>query len=321
MTDDQAHAVAAKVLAEWGGARHPPRLIANRENAVFEVVLNDARHVALRLHRPGYQADTAIRSELTWMSLLAKAGFRCCWPVPTVSGALLAHSGGRAVSAVHWLDGAPIGAAGVALNGSAAQQVALFRAIGRMIAGLHAATDVLKLPGDFQRPHWDEDGLLGAAPLWGRFWENPSLEPGERDLLLAAREKAQAALAGFRRVGADFGLIHADILRENVLKDEAGLALIDFDDCGFGFRMLDLGAAMSQNLDEPNAPALSEALIAGYRDIRNLPEHAAHLMGLFVALRAFASCGWIIARAPADDPRQRQYAKRALRCARDLLQA
>jgi len=320
MTDDEAGAIAVTALAEWGGAKHPPRLIANRENAVFEVVLNDARHVALRLHRRGYQADAAIRSELIWMYLLAKAGFRCCRPVPTISGALLARAGGRAVSAVRWLYGAPIGAAGVALDGSRTQQVALFCAIGRMIGELHNTTDALEMPGDFLRPYWDEDGLLGDAPLWGRFWENPALDMRARDLLLEARQVAQAELAGFRRAGADFGLIHADILRENVLMDEAGLALIDFDDCGFGFRMLDLGAAMSQNLDEPHAPALSEALIAGYRDVRTLPEHAARLMPLFVALRAFASCGWIIARAPHNDPRQRLYAKRALRCARELLQ-
>ena len=49
----------------------------------------------------------------------------------------------------------------------------------------------------------------------------------------------------------DRGLIHADLLGENILDDGAGLRLIDFDDCGWGFRFYDLGTAMLQSLGRP----------------------------------------------------------------------
>ena len=42
-------------------------------------------------------------------------------------------------------------------------------------------------------------------------------------------------------------------------------------------------------------------------------------ISLFVALRAVASCGWIVTRAAPDDPRQRFYASRAVRAAQRLM--
>ena len=321
MTDEQALALATKAVADWGGAAHPQRLIGISENAVFEVTLRDGAHVALRLHRPGYQTHAAIRSELAWMQLLAGAGFRCCTPVPTLSGSLTVQVGGRVVSAVGWLDGAPIGESGVRLTGGEATQVGLFEGLGAMIARLHTATDELVLPADFERPSWDEDGLLGQSPLWGRFWENPALEAPEQDLLLQAREKAARELSDFRSEGADFGLIHADVLRENVLMSEAGLVLIDFDDCGFGFRLYDLGVALVQSLGDAQGAMFRKTLIAGYRRERDLPDHATSRLQMFVMLRAFASCGWINSRAAPGDARQRLFAQKALDCANDFLRA
>lgn len=319
MTDAQAQAVAAEALAHWGGARQAPRLIANRENAVFRVTLADGARVALRLHRAGYQTHAAVRSELRWMRLLADAGFRCCVPVATKAGALTVQVGGRVVSMLGWLDGAPLGASGVTPASDKAQQVALFARLGAMIAQLHAFTDALMLPDGFVRPCWDENGLIGETPLWGRFWDSPALVPPERDLLARARDTARGELAAFRREGADFGLIHADILRENVLADQSGLALIDFDDCGFGFRMYDLGVALTQNIGEPHAAALSAALISGYRGERTLPDHAVRRLDMFIMLRTFASCGWIMTRAARDHEEQRRFAQRAVDCARAFL--
>lgn len=319
MADDQAGALAIAAVVDFGNSVDTPRLVTNRENAVFETVLMDGTHIALRVHRRGYQTRAAIESELTWMMLLARAGFRCCTPVPTLSGRLTTKIDGWVVSAVRWLYGIPIGAAGVPLDGNKAQQVALFGALGRMMAKLHNASDQIDLPAEFVRPYWDEDGLLGEAPLWGRFWENPSLNDAEQDLILDAREKAMGELRTYRQAGVDFGLIHADVLRENVLMDEAGLALIDFDDCGFGFRLYELGCALSQHLEEPHLPALTEAMIAGYRSLRDQPDIALVLLPMFVMLRSFASAGWVISRQPADDPKQRVYAERALTQARTFM--
>jgi len=311
----EAGAAAGAALSAWGGAAAPPRLVKIRENVVFEARLDDGRHVALRLHRPGYQSAEAIAAEMDWTAALARAGQPVPRPVPTAMGGWTAPACDRLATCVGWLAGAPVGEGGVPLAGD---PVALMAGIGRLLAGLHDATDALALPADFPRPAWDAAGLLGAAPLWGRFWDTPATDDSGRALLQAAREAAAARLAELARQGADYGLIHADVLRENVLAGPRGLALIDFDDAGWGFRMFDLGTAMVQNLDEPRAGAIATALMAGYAAVRPLPGTADDLV-LFTALRAFASAGWILSRTAPDDPRRAGHTDRALRMARHLL--
>lgn len=312
MTDALALA-AAEALTAWGGGTATP--LALRENAVYRADLADGRRAALRLHRPGYQTDAAIEAELWWCTALARAGFPAPAPIAARDGGHLAPAGDRRASLVTWCPGTPVGSAGTPLVGTPAEQAALFTAIGALIADLHRTTDTLTLPAGFTRPRWDAEGLLGEAPLWGRFWINPALSDPESALLRQARTQARADLAALGP-GADFGLIHADVLRENLLRDSARLWLIDFDDCGFGFRLYDLGTALSQSLEEPQLQRLADALLTAYGRTRPLPADAARRLTLFTLLRTLASCGWIASRARPGDPRLRFYARRARGMAR-----
>jgi Ser/Thr protein kinase RdoA (MazF antagonist) len=306
-------------LARLWGATGAPRLIKDRENTVYEIALPDGARAALRLHRPGYQSMAAIRSELWWMDRLAEAEVPVPRPVPTRDGALVAEVAGRAASVVSWVEGAQIGDGATPLEDDADAVAARYRALGHLIARMHDATDALLLPPDFERLSWNRPGYTGGEPLWGRFWENPALSHDEAGLLRAARAEADAALARHEAEGADFGLIHADVLRENVLSHEGRLSLIDFDDSGFGFRAYDLATAEVQGLEDPMNATASLALHEGYRAARRADAPPLGDVTLFVALRTFASCGWIVTRAAPDDPRQRFYADRAVRAARRLM--
>lgn len=234
-------------------------------------------------------------------------------------GALIGEAGGRLASCVTWIEGTAIGAAGRPLASGVAAQEALFAAIGGLLARVHDAADGWAGAAGLARRHWDAAGLLGEAPHWGRFWENPALSPAARDLVQQARALARDRLGRIPRAAPDYGPIHADVLRENVLRTDTGLALIDFDDCGHGYRLHDLATALVQSLDEPHLPRIVAALLAGYRAVRPIPAGAAQDLALFVMLRSFASAGWIMTRAAADDPRQRAYADLASRMARAVL--
>jgi len=303
----------AEAVAAWGGSAVQPRLVAARENRVYEVWLPGGVHAALRLHRPGYQTAASIRSELVWVRDLAAAGVAVPVPVPMRGGGLV-HTGsdGGLCSMLEWVPGVPLGTADAPLDGTRAGQTALFWRVGRAVAQMHEASDRIALQADFERQRWDAAGLLGSAPLWGRFWENAALRPDERRLVLQARDKARQELAQFAARGGDFGLIHADVLRENLLVDGDRVTLIDFDDAGWGFRMFDLGTLMIQNRREPAYDDLVTAVVAGYRSARPLPDDAVALLPLFVLLRAFASMGWVMPRLAADDPRIRTYVARAV---------
>lgn len=289
----------------WGGLKAAPRLINERENAVYQAVLQNGTRVALRLHREGYQSQDAIRSELIWTNALADQGFPCPRPVLTENGTWVHRlPNGQCASVVSWIDAAPIGENGVAFAGTLQQQCDQMHALGQLIRQMHDLTeaqDTKKLV----RPRWDLDGLLGDTPHWGRFWDNPSLTEKERSIVHKARKDAAQQL--FENKTLRQGLIHADVLQENVLINADGLHIIDFDDSGFGYHLFDLGTALIQHAEHPQLATLSTALCDGYGD-----GHAQ--MPLFMMLRAMASAGWIMLRADAQDPRQRFYADRMLRC-------
>ena len=309
MNDAQAIALAKAALAGWDVPACTPRLIKNRENAVFEVQGPNGTRAALRLHRPGYQTDTAIRSELVWSQGLAQAGMAVPCPLQTRAGDVISPvtNAGRVASLVTWSDGEPLGEGGVPFSWDPDRQAQLYHALGKELAQLHRISDSLSLPDWFERPRLDIDGLLGETPLWGRFWENPALTQGEISLVQEIRADLQSKLQALWPE-ADFGLIHADALRENVFVQANSVALIDFDDGAFGFRLYDLGVAMSQNWDLPNAGELAAAMCEGY----GLDAKSAALVPVFTAIRALASCGWCIPRYRPDDPALITYAKRTV---------
>lgn len=294
---------ASAAAGHWGRLALPPRLVSHRENAVFEVQFTDGTHAALRLHRPGYQSLAGIRSELAWCRALAATGFPCPAPLALPSGALCLDLGPQAASLVRWLDAPPLADPGPRMA-----------EIGALAARLHAATDTLTPPRGFSRPRWDAEGLLGAAPHWGRFWDSPALTAGQAAELSAFRDAAHAALLSME--APDTGPIHADMLRENILGGPDGLILIDFDDCGIGPRGYDLGSALSQSVPEPDLPARARALLHGYARHRDPGPEPERRLTLFTALRCCASVGWLMTRRTPDDPATRGYVDRALAIAR-----
>jgi Ser/Thr protein kinase RdoA (MazF antagonist) len=300
---------AALAAAHWGGQL--TRLIKNRENAVFDMATPHGR-AALRLHRVGYQSSNAIRSELWWVSALADAGIPVPAPLPTLGGeTMVTLPNGRICTAIAWVEGEPLGEAGVPFTAPHDQQIALHHALGQLMARVHAATSALTLPAWFTRAAWDKDGLAGETPFWGRFWEHPLLHPSEAAALCAARDVLRSFLDALPN--PDIGPIHADVLRENVLVDGTHLSLIDFDDSGIGYRLYDLGTALSQNLEEPHYADLRDALIAGYgRATVAQVEH-------FVMARTFVSIGWAAPRIPLDNPIHRRRIEGALRWAAHVM--
>lgn len=299
------HNQAEQAARHWQG--RVVRLIRTRENAVFEIETPDSR-AALRLHRQGYQNPEAIRSELWWCATLADAGVAVPRPLTAQDGAwLVTLPDGRLASAIQWQKGEPLGETGVPLPDPLPVVLDRHRALGRLLAEVHVATDRLTIPADFIRPRWDAAGLVGETPLWGRFWEHPAATLAQAAQLSRVRGWLALRLGAVNP--ADFGLIHADVLRENVLVNNRSLYLIDFDDSGFGYRGYDLGTAMLGNLAEPAYPEIRDALIDGYTTLRPMDRDTVEL---FTLMRACASVGWTMPRLAPDDPIHRSHLARCL---------
>ena len=304
-------ALAHQAARLFGFAPDQIALAARRENIVWRA--EDARGAyALRLHRPGYRSAAELQSELQWMDALARGGLHVPRPVLSQSGALVEQVGDTLVDLLTWLPGRPIGSQGQL---EVTDRVGLSHDLGGLLARLHGISDAWIPPEGFTRPSWDHAGLLGEAPLWGRFWDNPGLNAPQRATLLAARAKADAHLAAIAP-GLDFGLIHADALSENILIHDGALSLIDFDDGGWGFRDFELATFLMRFLPAPDYPALRAALLDGYATRRTVDPDT---LDLFILLRALTYPGWIIPRL--HEPGGAERSRRAITTALPLAEA
>lgn len=282
------NAVVAQALEQWHLKGATYHLVAARENAVFKVT-HGLQTFALRLHRKGYRTDAELWSELQWMAAMGAAGISVPAPVKSITGQVLHVLDGTQVDVLAWLTGTTLDAAPTG-------RADVFRQLGTKMAHLHDASDAWSKPDGFTRCRWDRDGLVGPDPLWGRFWENPSLSPEDEILFCKFRDTANVALHKLEK-HIDTGLIHADLVPANVMVDGSTLHLIDFDDGGFGFRLFDIATALLKHMDAPDYPAIHDALIGGYTSARNIDLSA---LDLFMTLRAATYVGWNTSRMNED---------------------
>ncbi|BCH21216.1 phosphotransferase [Mesorhizobium sp. L-8-3] len=317
-----ASALDARVrdaLIHWTASDPRPRLLKYRENAVFRVEL-DGKPAALRLHRPGYHDETALRSELAWLAELRAGGMNVPSPLATADGNLhvelpaCAELGRQHADVMSWVDGEPLGETGLPLAHPPERLAAIFAAVGAGMADLHSLSDRWTLPAGFRRHAWNLDGLLGDAPLWGRFWDCEGLSTAQSQALSALRHTLRPHLRRLAENGLDYGLIHADLVRENIFVRGDEVAFIDFDDAGFGWRMFDIATALSKNLNEPAWDVIRASLVAGYRSRRALSDDDLATLPLFLVLRSLTYIGWIAQRpeVPHAERRMRRFAEEAL---------
>lgn len=303
--------LARSAAARWGLAQAHLQFVAGRENQVFRVC-DASGEYALRLKRPGYRTRIEIESELQWMAALDQAGILVPRPVPSLKGQMLEQVDGHLVDLLTWMPGQTLGTLLTTCPEAIAQ--GLFHDLGRHMALFHAASDAWVKPDGFSRVAWDAEGLLGEAPLWGRFWEHPALSAEDKALLVDFRTRAAQDLRQ-RDDGLDRGLIHADLVRENVLVNDGRMGMLDFDDGGWGYRVFDLATTLLKFLDVANFGKLKDALLRGYLSVRTIDTDA---LDLFLALRAVTYVGWIVPRLGEEDAPERS--RRYLAAARKTCQ-
>ena len=282
MTD----AVLQAAKLHWGLEDAPFDLVAARENKVYRVETG-AGPAALRLHRPHYRDAAELQSELAWMKMLGQGGLLVPEPIAATDGSTELVVDGVIVDLLTWLTGQPLSAIEARAD--------TYRDLGRLMATMHDLADAWPLPNGFKRPTWD---LTGETPTWGRFWENPYLTAQQADQFIKFRDVAREALMGF---DSDVGLIHADLVPDNVLLHDGVLRPIDFDDGGIGERLFDIATVTFRTRRSDPTGALAAAVIAGYT--RRSVDPDALLW--FEALRACSYVGWNIPRMQEPGGKER----------------
>lgn len=293
---EQYAAYARAVLPAYGFGRDSELELVNlSENGTFRV--SDGERVAiLRVHRDGYHGRTAIESELAWIEALrTDAGVRTPVPIPAVDGRHVVEvdQGGTPRFAVLFelLPG---------VEPPEADLTEKFQVLGELTARMHDHAAAWRRPAWFQRFTWDWPTMLGDRPRWGRWADGMGVGAAETEVLGAAAERVHRRLRAFGAGPERFGLIHADMRLGNLLVDGHDFYVIDFDDCGYGWHLYDLGAAVSFMEDDPRVPELCDSWVRGYRTVRSLPQADVDEIPTFVMLRRLMLVAWIGSHSSTD---------------------
>jgi len=288
--------LAARALREYGG-RGTTTLLNVSENATFLVrdPATGARTV-LRIHRRAYHGAAQIASELAWLDALRdEAGLRTPRVVAASDGRRIVDidPGPEPRHAVmfEWLPGA---------EPPDHDLVAAFGALGAITARMHEHGTGWRPPAGFDRFAWDYDGAFGGVARWGRWQDGIGVGPAERAILGRLDAVLAARLAAFGRGPGRYGLIHADLRLANLLVHGSDTYVIDFDDCGWGWLLYDLGAALSFIEDDPRVPALVDAWVGGYRSVRPLPPEDEAEISTFILMRRLLLVAWIGSHSGTD---------------------
>lgn len=299
--------LAESALRHWNVGHCQPRLIKFRENAVFEVRNSNGAPAVLRVHRQGYHSDESLASELRWMDMLQNSGLNVPTPIPVATEAgknqyVASVSSDQTpgewqVDMLSWMDGKELGEVGVPLQLADQNVEPLFRRIGSTMATLHNLSCDWNAAANMQRHAWDHDGLVGENPLWGQFWQLESLDDNQRRRIIEIKKSVSSGLKSYGRTDHNYGLIHADLVPENVMVKDDQIQLIDFDDAGLGWHMFEIATALHWLSEEPQFQLMQSSLLKGYQEVRPLSEADINALPLFHVARSLTYLGWVHTRS------------------------
>jgi Ser/Thr protein kinase RdoA (MazF antagonist) len=307
--------LAVKAMSAYDVRDPRIELVAHGENTTFRVTGTGAEcdHASshaqvggqylLRVHRPNrhgrdVDSEAAITSELNWLvALRADTPLAVPEPVRTIGGELTTTetvdgvAGSRVCSLLRWMKGRN--------HNHSARPVHLYR-LGGVLAQLHNHADRWRVPDGFIRIRWDHEAYFGNTMVYG------NVDAADAWKLLPANLQS-----GFERVADDvgavmqqlgqgpdvFGLVHADAHLDNVLFDGQQARLIDFDDCGFGYRIYDVAVALWELRHRDAFETFKEAFVRGYTEHRPLPVDQLRHLDAFIAAREVAFGLWFVGMA------------------------
>jgi Ser/Thr protein kinase RdoA (MazF antagonist) len=265
-------------------------------NTTFVVTQPNSSRYVLRIHRgdesplDAPQRRTRVESELWWLDRLrADLDLSVPTAVRTPGGegvvrvAVEGVPQARLCVLFHWMDGRFL---------HRRLMPAHLEQVSRLTARLHEHSRQLTVPAFFHRQRVDRtDGETEeyVVRLFADHWSVEAV--GVMRAMFQRARRVQEELGS----GSDtFGLIHADIHQKNYLFSDGTLRLIDFDDCGWGHYLYDLAVTINEVDYLPRGAALREALLAGYRQVRELsPAHLA-MIETFIMLRKLQDITWFL---------------------------
>ncbi len=296
MTDQQLMQIASKALSAYPQlADGELSLICRSENATFLLTVAGQRY-ALRLHRADYHDKADIVSELLWLDALRDSGIEvpeavCDGQGERVQTISTPDGSVRHVVIFYWMAGE---------MPTTNVDPAAFRALGEVTAGLHQHSRQWQRPEGFRRICWDHDSMVGEHGHWGRWQDAPRLAASDHPLIFQALDKINHRLTAYGQQQQHYGLIHADLRLTNLLHHQGQTRIIDFDDCGFGWYMHDLAAAISFCEHHPRAADWIDNWLTGYEKSGHISDQDMAILPDLLMQRRLQLSAWMGSHARTE---------------------
>jgi Ser/Thr protein kinase RdoA (MazF antagonist) len=307
--------VAATALAEYGVGATRLRLLAHHRQTTFQVT--DGRtgeKYLLRLHRAAYRPPAAIEFELQWLTELHdKTGIVAPLPVAAKNGQWVLPVHGAGIpedlfcSLTRWVPGRRY----FRRTGPGAW---VLHEVGRQMAVMHNLAQRYTLPRPFPGPIWKAERLFAASKKLQRA-ERKYLSPVQCRVFQRAARRAAEALASLGTGRQVFGPIHADLIQSNYLIHHGAVHLIDFAELGLGHYLYDLAVTIYGLWGLDPRQEQRQALLDGYRLVRELPAEQADLLDRLVGGRAVIQGRFVMSSEyTADREIAPRYVQQVLAC-------
>jgi len=248
------------------------------ENRVYDVRLEDGRHVVVKFYRPGRWSREAVLEEHRYLFDLRDADIPVCAPLRFSDGDSL-----HAIEGIHYAVWRRAG--GRAPDELCDEDVPV---LGRLLARIHNVGATREAP---HRPRLDSRSA--ALDSLARLEAGAFLPPASLPRYRAAVERA-AALFDAWSDGVPVHRIHGDAHLGNLLRGDDGWFFLDFDDFVVGPAVQDVWMLLPGR--DAEAARQRALLVDAYRQFRDFDARWLRLVELLRAFRFVWYAAWIARR-------------------------
>jgi Ser/Thr protein kinase RdoA (MazF antagonist) len=249
-------------------------LFRRRLNDIY-LMSSPSERYALKVYQSEWRTPAAILGELEAIRHLASKGIDVVLPIARKDGhwitGLQAPEGRRSAVLFHWIDGKPTKWSDPTHSAQ----------MGRLLADLHCAAD--DIPPNAARPQMSIDYLMeeSLARIRRALEDVPLLNQRCEAIVERCRASLQRTSAPLE----DWGLCHGDLFLNNARVKADRLVLLDFDWCGFGWRIFDLATFRWAARWYKSEHIAWRPFIDGYLQRRPRAANSLEFLQLFMVLR------------------------------------
>lgn len=263
------------------------RLVSQSHNAIYQIAQTDGSQMAARIGWLGRPLAWT-QAETLWLKHLHDYSIPV--PRPLSDPEALDLEGHTAILLLmDWIEGERL--ASRWFSPIQAQEAAM------LLARVHRATALFP---DAQRELLTRP-ILDGAGLQGEGLSQYTVDTeGQRlllpyaDLLDTVAERTREALAVLDESGAQQIMSHGDFRPENILETETGLALLDFDDCAWGYAAYDLATFLMFTRGMAQAEEVRLALWQTYQGMTGAPSSWEPVLDVLMLSRFALSLRWVV---------------------------